>query len=121
MTDTDSPSTPAGRAIRVTVTPRAASVLEAVEADVGEAVAVVLNDGCCDGMGPVAIRTAMLGHDDVKLGEDAGIPVYAPANRVEVREGWDVTVDVEERSGSGSFSLEVPRGYRLTSAETRAE
>jgi uncharacterized protein (DUF779 family) len=106
---------------RVSVTEAVQAVLADIEDDLGESVAVVLNDGCCDGMGPVAIRTAMLGHDDVKLGEDRGISVYAPANRVDVRDGWDVTVDVEERSGSGSFSLEVPRGYRLTSSETMSE
>jgi uncharacterized protein (DUF779 family) len=104
---------------RISVTRAARTVLAEIEADIGEPVAVVLNDGCCDGMGPVAIREAMLGHDDVKLGADGGVAVYAPANRVEVREGWAVAVDVEERTGVGSFSLEVPRGYRLTTTEKR--
>lgn len=103
----------------LTITDRAQSVLRSLEKDRGEPIAIVLNDGCCDGMGPVALDASMVSTNDVRIGSDGGIDVYAPRTRVSLREEYTIIIDVSEAKGAGSFSLEVPLGYRLTAAEFR--
>jgi uncharacterized protein (DUF779 family) len=104
----------------VEVTDEARAVIESIEADLDEAVVVELNDGCCDGMGPLAVRESMVGHNDVRIGSAAGVDVYTPPNRAELRRGYEIVVDVVDAvGGEGAFSLEVPRGVRLIAEERR--
>ncbi len=105
----------------LTITDRAQSVLRSLEDDRDEPVAIVLNDGCCDGMGPVALDASMVGANDVRIGSDGGIGVYAPRTKASLREGYNVIIDVTEATGVGSFSLEVPLGYRFTADEFKDE
>ncbi|MCH7661682.1 MAG: DUF779 domain-containing protein [Euryarchaeota archaeon] len=107
------------RVASLAISDEARSVLRAIADDRDGSVAVVLNDGCCDGMGPVAIDEAMVGSRDVRLGSADGIDVYVPESRAASREGYAIAIDIDEREGVGSFSLEVPRGYRLTADEQR--
>lgn len=69
MSDTD----PAGS---LTITDRAQSVLQSLERNRNESVAIELNDGCCDGMGPVALDASMVGTNDIRIGSDGGFVVY---------------------------------------------
>jgi uncharacterized protein (DUF779 family) len=106
----------------VEVTADARAVIESIEADLDERVVVELNDGCCDGMGPLAIRESMAGHNDVRIGSDGGVDVYTPPNRAAARRNYTVVIDVVDAvGGEGAFSLEVPRGVRLVAEERRSE
>lgn len=103
----------------VSITGRARDLLERVERERGTEVAIVLNDGCCDGMGPSVVAEPMVGANDVRIGDANGFDVYVPAMRRDAREGYDLVFDAVEAEGVGSFSLEVPLGYRLTVEERR--
>jgi uncharacterized protein (DUF779 family) len=106
----------------IEVTDEARAVIESIAADIGEAVVVELNDGCCDGMGPLAVRESMVGHNDVRIGVDGSVEVYTPPNRAEPRRGYEIVVDVVDAvGGEGAFSLEVPRGVRLVAEERRTD
>lgn len=101
----------------VALTDCAQSVLRSLEADHEEPIAIILNDGCCDGMGPVVTTMSMVGVNDRLLGTDGEIEVYVPPNRRAIRDGYEIQIDATKMEGVGSFSLEVPYGYRLMADE----
>lgn len=107
------------RVASLSVSEEARSVLYAIADERDGSVIIVLNDGCCDGMGPVAIDETMVGSRDVLIGSVDGIDVYVPESRAASREGYAITVDIRDAEGVGSFSLEVPHGYRLIAEERR--
>ncbi|KYH24559.1 hypothetical protein HAPAU_35420 [Halalkalicoccus paucihalophilus] len=105
--------------VSIEITDRARRVLTEIERERESNVALVLNDGCCDGMGPVAVEADTVGVSDVLIGETRDIKVYAPLIRENARTGYELAIDVVESEGVGSFSLEVSLGYRLTVVERR--
>lgn len=106
-------------ACEITITETATEALENVAAEIGEPPAVVLNGGCCDGMGPVVIEQEYVGVSEEQIGTVGEFDVYTVPNRAELRSGYELTIDSKTASGVGSFSLEVPLGYRLTVEEER--
>lgn len=106
--------------VRLRATDEATSVLRELAADYGD-IAVVLDDGCCDGMGPQVVRSSVVAGDDVRIGSVGGIDVLVPSHREDSRRGYELAFDVADASGVGSFSLEVPRGIRLTVDERRLD
>ena len=103
----------------VSISERAGTILARIAREKNVDVVVVLNDGCCDGMGPVAIPESSLGVNDVRIGKDEGIEVYTPRTRAALREGYAVEIDVHAADDVGAFSLEVPFGHRLTARESQ--
>lgn len=107
------------KGVSIEITARACRLLAELERERKSDVVLMLNDGCCDGMGPVAVEADTVGINDVLVGEASGVEVYAPAIREDTRTGYELTIDAVEAEGVGSFSLEVPLGYRLTVEERR--
>lgn len=69
--------------------------------------------------GPVVVEADTVGRSDVFVGRAGEFEVYVPAVRENARDGYALTIDAVEAEGVGSFSLEVPLGYRLTVEERR--
>ncbi|WP_129113432.1 DUF779 domain-containing protein [Halegenticoccus tardaugens] len=106
--------------VRLTATNEVRSVLGDLASEYGE-IAIVLDGGCCDGMGPQVVRPEVLGVRNVQIGTINGIDVLVPSYREGARRGYELTFDVADAPGVGSFSLEVPRGIRLTVDEQRLD
>jgi uncharacterized protein (DUF779 family) len=98
---------------RVSVTPAAADLIGALQAQHGPLM-FHLSGGCCDGSAPMCYAAGefMVGGQDVRLGEICGSPFYIGAAQFEYWRHTHVTVDVVPGRG-GSFSLEAPRGVRF--------
>lgn len=116
---TDASNTNKGAVGTISSTERAKAVLNEIRADRDEEVAIILNDGCCDGMGPVLVASEMVGINDVRIGAIDDVDVFVPSIRAQSRDGYDLLFDANDAKGVGSFSLEVPYGYRLTVKERR--
>lgn len=70
--------------------------------------------GCCDGSAPLcfAAHELRLGEGDRRLGEAAGVPVYASAAQCDYLAGLELTLDVAP-GNSGSFGLEDGSGQHF--------
>lgn len=109
-----------GDEIRLRATDEAESLLGELASVHGD-VAVLLDDGCCDGMGPQVVEASVVAAGDVRIGSVGGVDVLVPSHREGSRRGYELAFDVADASGVGSFSLEVPRGIRLTVDERRLD
>lgn len=65
-------------------------------------------------MGPMVTEPEYVGASEEYIGTVGAVDVYTVPNRSRLRAGDELTIDCKEASGIGSFSLEVPLGYRLT-------
>jgi uncharacterized protein (DUF779 family) len=98
---------------RVAITPRAAALLEQLEARHGPLM-FHQSGGCCDGSSPMCYPRGefKVGGSDVLLGTVAGTPFYMSASQYAYWKHTHLTVDVVKGRGSG-FSLEAPEGVRF--------
>lgn len=71
--------------------------------------------GCCAGSAPMCftVRELRLNADDRRLGEVAGVPVYASQAQCDYLAGLEMTLDVAP-GDSGSFGLEDGSGQHFT-------
>ena len=67
--------------------------------------------GCCAGSAPMCftVQELRLNEDDRRLGEVAGVPVYASLAQCDYLAGLEMTLDVAP-GNSGSFGLEDGSG-----------
>ena len=80
-----------------------------------EDLVMVLGTGCCDSTAPFLYDRYYPGPDAVRVGEIAGVPVFAHEWLAKLyAEGDGLTVDVDEGVISDSFSLESEYGCRFT-------
>jgi uncharacterized protein len=98
---------------RVSVTPEASAVIDALRSEHGELM-FHQSGGCCDGSSPMCFPRGELriGAQDVHLGEIAGCPFYMSAAQYAYWKHTHLTIDVVPGRGAG-FSLEAPRGVRF--------
>jgi len=75
---------------------------------------ILIGGGCCENSAPILMKNFRVGQSDRLLGEVDGIKVYAAAEMYPLVSGTPSIIDVTDGRGSGSFSLEIPRGIRLT-------
>ena len=75
---------------------------------------ILIGGGCCENSAPILMKNFRVGQSDRLLGEVDGIKVYAAAEMFPLVSGTPSIIDVTDGRGSGSFSLEIPRGVRLT-------
>jgi len=70
--------------------------------------------GCCDGSSPMCYPAGefLIGENDVKLGEIAGVPVYISASQFEAWKHTQLIIDVVPGRG-GMFSLDNGREKRF--------
>jgi uncharacterized protein (DUF779 family) len=100
-------------ALRVTVTPAAATLIRSLRAEHGELL-FHQSGGCCDGSTPMCFPDGefAVGAADVRLGDVEGCPFYIGAAQFQYWQHTHLTLDVVAGRGSG-FSLEAPGGVRF--------
>jgi uncharacterized protein (DUF779 family) len=103
------------------LTPRAHRLLERVRAaedPAAEPLAFMISGGCCGGTNPVLCRRSNILEDfDVRLGEAAGIAVYAHPGHARYLARDRFLIDAIEDGRSDTFSLETPHGGRFVLRE----
>jgi uncharacterized protein (DUF779 family) len=75
---------------------------------------ILVGGGCCENTAPILMKNFRVGRTDRLLGEGGGIKVFAAAEIYPLVSGTPSIIDVTDGRGTGGFSLEVPRGVRLT-------
>ena len=102
-----------GRVERVSITPRAAELLETLK-EVHGPLMFHQSGGCCDGSSPMCYPRGdfRVGQVDVYLGSVADTPFYMSSSQYEYWKHTYLTVDVVKGRGSG-FSVEAPEGVRF--------
>ncbi len=102
-----------GRVERVSITPKAAELLETLRETYGPLM-FHQSGGCCDGSSPMCYPRGdfKLGQVDVYLGTVADTPFYIGSSQYEYWKHTHLSVDVVKGRGSG-FSVEAPEGVRF--------
>lgn len=95
---------------RVLATPAAQTLIAELRGQHGELL-FYQSHGCCAGSAPMCftVKELQLGADDRRLGEAAGVPVYASLAQCDYLAGLQMTLDVAP-GNSGSFGLEDGSG-----------
>ena len=106
------------------LTPRARRLLErvrAAEETAGEPLVFLISGGCCGGTNPVLCRrSSIIEGFDVRLGEVAGIGVYAHPDHARYLAHDRFVIDALDDARSDTFSLEIPHGGRFVLRELPA-
>lgn len=101
--------------MQVAATPRAEDAVREVAREGRQDLVVVLGTGCCDSTAPFLYDRYYPGPDVVRVGDVAGVPVFAPRWLAELYEGSDgLEIDADDGIDGDSFSLETEHGRRLT-------
>ncbi len=102
-----------GRVERVSITPKAAELLETLRETYGPLM-FHQSGGCCDGSSPMCYPRGdfKVGQVDVYLGTVADTPFYMGSSQYEYWKHTHLNVDVVNGRGSG-FSVEAPEGVRF--------
>ncbi|HEV6966437.1 DUF779 domain-containing protein [Roseateles sp.] len=98
---------------RVLATLAARALIEQLRGRHGELL-FYQSHGCCAGSAPMcfAAHELKLNADDRRLGDVAGVPVYASAAQCDYLAGLEMTLDVAP-GNSGSFGLEDGSGQHF--------
>ena len=100
--------------MRVTGTAAAARVVERAMRDRRGALVFTIGTGCCESTAPFLYEDFWPGPDSERVGEVAGVAVFAPAYLRALYPGDEgVTVDVEDGSMAESMSIETEYGCRF--------
>jgi uncharacterized protein (DUF779 family) len=98
----------------VTGTPEAAAVVERAARDRRGALTFTLGTGCCESTAPFLYEDFWIGPDQEKVGEVAGVPVFAPEYLRHLYSDDDgMVIDVAEGVLLESFSIETEYGVRF--------
>lgn len=101
--------------MQVTSTPGAEAVVRKVAASGREELTMVLGTGCCDSTAPFLYDHYLVQPDAVRVGEVAGVPVFAHAWLAKLYGGErSLEVDVDEGVVNDSLSLESDLDCRFT-------
>jgi uncharacterized protein len=99
----------------VSATPAAARVVDRVAASGRRELVMVLGTGCCDSTAPFLYDHYLVEPDAVRVGEVAGVPVFAHAWLAKLyAEARTLEVDVDEGVVNDSLSLESDLDCRFT-------
>lgn len=98
---------------RVTITQKAAVVLEQLKEKHGDLI-FHQSGGCCDGSAPMLFEKGdlYLDESDILLGTINGVNFYMNQDQFEYWKHTHLTIDITEGRGA-SFSLEIPLGFRF--------
>ncbi len=100
--------------MRVTGTNAAEQVIERVRAIRSGNLTITIGTGCCESTAPFLYEDYLPGPDQERIGEVAGVPVFAPKNLVSLYEGEDlVTIDAATGLDAESMSVETELSCRL--------
>lgn len=81
--------------------------------DPAAAFVLVLGAGCCEGTAPHLFRDYVLTPEHTRLGEVAGVPVYADAHVARLYAARALTLDAEADPTADGFSAETAIGWRF--------
>jgi uncharacterized protein (DUF779 family) len=96
-------------------TDRARALLAEIRAEnPSDTLVILVGGGCCENTAPILMKNFRVGRGDRRMGEAEGVEVYASADVYPLVEATPSVIGVMDGTGAGSFSLEVPRGVRLT-------
>ncbi|WP_337268950.1 DUF779 domain-containing protein [Oryzifoliimicrobium ureilyticus] len=98
---------------RVVATDSAIALIEEIRRDYPN-ILFHQSGGCCDGSSPMCYPADefLVGDQDVRLGEIAGVPVYISASQFEAWKHTQLIIDVVPGRG-GMFSLDNGREKRF--------
>jgi uncharacterized protein (DUF779 family) len=99
--------------IAVAMTPQAASLVREVRAQRGDALALVIGNGCCDATAPFLFADYMPGPAERLVCEAEGVPVYVDEAIASSFEGREVVIDASDDPQPDSFSCESELGFRF--------
>jgi uncharacterized protein (DUF779 family) len=100
--------------VKVTGTAAAERVVERAKRHRRGALVFTIGTGCCESTAPFLYEDFWPGPDSERVGEVAGLPVYAPEYLRSLYPGAEgVTIDVEEGSTAESMSIETEYGCRF--------
>ena len=101
--------------MEVGATPAAEKTVALVAESGRQDLVMMLGTGCCDSTAPFLYDRYYPGPDAVRVGEVAGVPVFAHRWLAELYDGHDgLVLDVDEGIVSDSFSLESEHDRRFT-------
>ncbi len=112
------PGTIGGVTGPIEITLRAQALLEQLQEEHrrgGHSLAFIIAGGCCENTAPLlTFADTVVPGADVRLGEVAGVPLFAPAAEGAWLERYGICLDVlAEGRLDDSFSLEVHSGQRF--------
>jgi uncharacterized protein len=101
--------------MKLTATEAAGRVVGRVASEGRDGLVMVLGTGCCDSTAPFLYDRYDPGPEAVRVGEVAGVPVFAHRWLAELYADSDgLEVDVDEGIPNDSFSLESEHDCRFT-------
>jgi uncharacterized protein (DUF779 family) len=101
--------------MRIRSTERAEAAVRMVAESDRQDLVMVLGTGCCDSTAPFLYDRYYPGPDAVRVGEVAGVPVFAHRWLADLyADGDGLEIDVDEGVVSDSFSLESEYDRRFT-------
>jgi uncharacterized protein (DUF779 family) len=100
-------------ATTVVLTPRAASVIDRVRAARGEALALVIGNGCCDSTAPFLFADYLPGPSERRVCDAGGVPVFVDDSVAPSFAGREVVIDASDDPQPDSFSCESELGVRF--------
>src|SRR4051794_12908902 len=99
--------------MRVTGTDKAIGVIEAMKVRRSGTLTVTIGTGCCESTAPFLYEDFWPGPDQERVGEVAGVTIYAPEYLRQNYPGDDgIVLDVNDELGE-SLSVETELGCRL--------
>ena len=100
--------------MRVTGTPAAARVVERARRDRPGKLVFTIGTGCCESTAPFLYEDFWPGPDAERVGEVAGVDVFAPEYLRALYPGGDgVVIDVDDGLMAESMSIETEYGCRF--------
>jgi uncharacterized protein (DUF779 family) len=100
--------------VRIDATPLAATVVAHVRAArPGERLVFVVGSGCCEGTAPHLFGSYTLTPEQERVGEVAGVGVFADGHVRRLYAERTLVLDAEEDPLADGFSAEIPLGWRF--------
>lgn len=98
--------------MRITATDRARAVVEQARERRDGELTITLGTGCCESTAPFLYENHYAGPDQEKVGEVAGVPVYAPSLLRSLYADDELVIDRVDEFAE-SMSIETEWGVRL--------
>jgi uncharacterized protein len=98
---------------RIVMTDSARGVVERVRAARGDALSLVIGNGCCDSTAPFLFAGYVAGPNEQRVGQVGGVDVYLDVALKQTFAGTEVVIDVTNEAQPDSFSCEAELGCRF--------
>ncbi|MER3395592.1 MAG: hypothetical protein C4318_04550 [Acidimicrobiia bacterium] len=99
--------------MKVSATDKALRVINEVKSVRSGRLVITLGTGCCESTAPFLYEDFDPGPDAKKVGDIAGVEVYAPGWLADLYEGDEMVIDADTEVITESFSIETVIDARL--------